>query len=279
MRSFLYLDEYKLLSFAAQTDGRPTEALPVAGPERRIAQEQAFAALESRLAEGGKLAEVDASRAFPDDGAPAFVRARGRAIVTDMAAIAATVSRFNELGEALTYVTNHNAIEQARNAFEAAQQLKDRNRKAVLTTQLRQATDIRKLAREAGLQQDADFLRNLHDLLVYGYGDHLETRVTPGEAGGRFFTAVLDRALLREAVGPLVRKYSRYTQLELTVVGLVTQRGDRPSGSPLPKVDAKNIKEGVGQIASLLADVERQFTGIAAEEVVLDPVAVYREAA
>jgi hypothetical protein len=147
----------------------------------------------------------------------------------------------------------------------------------VLSTQLRQATDIKKLAREAGLQQDADFLRNLQNLLAYGYGDHIEIRVTPGE-GGQFFTSVLDRAQLRDAIPALVRKYSRYTQQALTVVGLVTQRGDHPSTSPLPKVDAKNIKEGVAQIVSLLADVERQFTGIAEEETVLDPIAIYREA-
>jgi hypothetical protein len=267
VKSFLYLDEAKLHSFSAQAFEQGMPALPPAGPERRVALEQGFLRFEAWLAESGAL----------DGEEPSFAKARGKAIITDVPAVAATISRFNELGEALTYVTNHNAIEQAKNAFEAAQQLKDRNKKAVLSTQLRQATDIKKLAREAGLQQDADFLRNLQNLLAYGYGDHIEIRVTPGE-GGQFFTSVLDRAQLRDAVPALVRKYSRYTQQALTVVGLVTQRGDRPSTSPLPKVDAKNIKEGVAQIVSLLADVERQFTGIAEEEIVLDPIAIYREA-
>ena len=111
LRSFLYLDDYKLHSFASQAgalrDG-PPEFTSVA--QARVFEDSAFTALESKLQEMGKLATVKAGDSASLASAT-FIRVTGPATFTDVAAIKAHVEQFNKIGQAITYVSGYAEVQ------------------------------------------------------------------------------------------------------------------------------------------------------------------------
>jgi hypothetical protein len=297
LRQFLYLDEYKMYSLAAQMfDGLAEGAEDASGSENGAApvlaelagqrddwalQDYAYTVFERELGQRARVLEIDAGHAAEKLDDAAFVKVRGKAVITDLAAARETLGRFNEIGEALTYVTNAEAIGQAKEVLQKFAALKDRNKKAVMADQVKKAVDVQKLAREGGLRQDPDFLKHMGELLAHGLGEHVEMRLSPEAEGGRSFSAVLDRRYLRDEPFALVKKYARYTQASFTVVGLVSQFGSasgEAQRASLPQV-ARNIKEGLMIAINALVDVDKAFLGVADTEVVIDPIAVYREVA
>lgn len=74
----------------------------------------------------------------------------------------------------------------------------------------------------------------------------------------------------------IVHKYSRSTQRQFTVLGLVTQQGSRDDAAALPEVDpSEGIKQALRGFADYLRDMENLFSAPLANEVILDPIAIY----
>jgi hypothetical protein len=295
LRQFVYLDEYKMYSLAAQIfeglveDAAGTRQSAESGTrilaalekrrEDSALQDYAYTVFERELGQRSRVLEIDGGAPAENLADAGFVKVRGKAVITDLAAARDTLGRFNEIGEALTYVTNAEAIGQAKEVLQKFASIKDRNKKAVMADQVKKAADVQKLAREGGLRQDPDFLKHMGELVSHGLGQHVEIRLAPEGAGGRSFSAILDRRYLRDDAFALVKKYARYTLASFTVVGLVSQFGSasgEAERASLPQV-ARNIKEGLMIAINALVDVDKAFLGVADTEVVIDPIAVYRE--
>ena len=59
-----------------------------------------------------------------------FVKVRSRVVFNDMNLIKSTLENFNQIGEALAYITNFSHMEEVRQQFEkVAKNIKDRNQK------------------------------------------------------------------------------------------------------------------------------------------------------
>lgn len=282
LRSFLYLDDYKLHSFASQAgasrDG-PPQFTSVA--QARVFEDSAFTALEAKLEEMGKLAT-----AKPGDAASladaSFIRVTGLATFTDVAAIKAHVEQFNRIGQAITYVSGYAEVNQEITALrDQVARAKTGSEKGKLMHQMKELQSrTAKAAEFSGLRMDPDFLANLSLLLEYGFGGELHLRLTVNgsdEGDTLQFDAPLDRRFLRESDTSLVRKYARKTQKTLTMVGVVTQAGEVVPAPANPSLEGANMKQAVTQMVDGIAGVEGTFFGRRAHEVVVDPIAVYRE--
>ena len=96
------------------------------------------------------------------------------------------------------------------------------------------------------------------------------------------FSANLKREYLREDEHLLVRKYSRLPEKMFVLFGTIAQDPKKPeeegSESESTEVVApEHIKEAVMQIVEALSGVEQSFSGKLEKEIIIDPIALYRE--
>lgn len=92
------------------------------------------------------------------------------------------------------------------------------------------------------------------------------------------FSALLKRNHLREEEHLIVSKYSRYSEKDFIIFGTVTQSKDSQGDLPIEEeANPNDIKELLAQLIMKLSDVEKQFTGKRTNEIMIDPIAIYRE--
>ena len=210
----------------------------------------------------------------------AFVKVRATAIFNDMNMLKATIEGFNILGEALAYITNFEELSAARQQLAALEEsTSDRNKKALLRQRLKALGNIENLATSKGLRQDPKFLEKLAFLLDFGFRDQFEVRMVTEPYA---FSANLKREYLREDEHLLVRKYSRVPEKMFVLFGTIAQNPKKPEeeGSESEDVEIaapEHIKEAVMQIVEALSDVEQSFSGKLENEIIIDPIALYRE--
>ena len=151
--------------------------------------------------------------------------------------------------------------------------------KARLRQKLKALTNIESLAKSQGLRQDPDLLRNLGFLLNYGFEDQFEVQMNAAEYT---FSAILKREHLREDEDLLIRKYSRFPEKSFVLFGTVAQSPSKSTDVEEEEVNAEDadpqhLKEAVMRLVETLSAMEQSFSGKIANEIVIDPIALYRE--
>ena len=311
VKDFIYLDEYKMYSISSQIFEGITEYLidyqedakeeeephPIptgsgriiadilksesGTQEKKYLHDYSYTLFEDYLKEEDKILSFSAENIDEQidqiDNA-GFVKVRAKAIFNDMNILQSTIKNMNELGKALAYILNFTEIEKVRQQFEkAAEHTKDRNQKTKLRQQQKNMTNIRKLAKELGFNLDDDFINNLGSLLKYGFQDQFIVQMPIGQY---VFSADCKRGDLREDEHLLVRKYSRIAEKEFVLVGTVAQSSNdfsdyAETGDEGPK--PQHIKEAIMFFVEKLTVMESSFFGRLADEIIIDPIALYRE--
>ena len=203
---------------------------------------------------------------------------KGKVVFNDMQMIKSTIKDFNKIGKALAYITNFEKMEEVRNQFEkVVENTKDRNEKAKLRQRLKNTTNIEKLAKDQGLKQDNDFLEELSIVLDYGFQDQFMVQMLIGPYK---FSADCRRDDFRENEHLLVRKYSRLAEKEFVIVGTIAQSSNKTID--YQEVDdedsePQHLKEVVMNLVEALSVMESAFSGKLANEIIIDPIAIYRE--
>jgi hypothetical protein len=308
IRSFLYLDEYKLYSFSSQMFSGLTEHVvsfsnrsrehkehrepqskaqlvaeiaseQTGTAEKRFLHDHAYNLFERELESRKAIRDVGGDAVLSDFHKSGFVRVSGPAVVMDAHLVKNTVSRINEIAAAFSYVTSFKQVQEAREAaMAAADATRDRNARAKVNQQLKQLSP-ENLSKLSGMRLDEKYVKQLTYLLEYGYGDHLQLQIPVSlDAGGELLiSAVLKRGALRESEALLVQKYARVTDRPITLVGIPTQAGGAGASRSQKGEQPQKVKEVMAQMISHLSAVEESFTGRLDNEVILDPIAAYVE--
>ena len=261
--------------------------------EKRFLHDYAFTLFEKELESQQKVCKYDLTASEKDFNTLTpglIVRVKGAAIFNDIKAICNLIEKFNKFGEAVTYVTTHgDRVEEQKFVEQKLGQEKDRNRRAKIKASAKSLNNIQRLAKEAGLRLDDGYLENLKYLLDYGYSDHFELQIYPfvQQSDCPFFSALLKRDCLREDDSLLVKKYSRQAQGEFYLLGIVCQGPEvgrvesSENSEPIaPNEDSEpqHLRRAiVDNVVSALKSLEDSFTGRLSNEIILDPLAVYRE--
>lgn len=307
IRNFIYLDEEKMYSLSSQLfegvteyvlneslyeeENSETQKGPVGSgrilgdilkrsdrnSEKKFLNDYSYTLFEEKLLSDDKV--IDISEGSVDFQAlgngRSFVKVKARAVFNDINSINLNIENFNKMGKALTHITNFQEITQMKEQLEKAQaSTKDRNQRNKQKLQANSMVNLNKMAKEAGLQLDQGFLDDLAMVLAYGFQDQFEVQLECGES---IFSANLNRTFLREEVELLIRKYSRKTEVDFTLFGIVTQcKGDeveeRTEGA-----DPENMKMALMNMVSHIGYLESTFTGRLDNEVIVDPIALYTE--
>ena len=318
IRSFLYLDNYKMYSISSQIFEGLTEYIVTSngeeksesetqkGPigsgkvlgdiiqkssnqsEKRFLHDYSYNLFEKALVDKGKVLELEKSNIniqLDKLKDYSFIKVTGRVVFNDLKIIEDTLSNFNKIGEALGYVTRKAAYDEQISAIkDQAKLIPDKNQKAKALNLLKNATEFKKVLKEEGLMLDDDYIKHLSYIINYGYNQQFEIQIPLNDSC--LISAQLDRANLKDEEHRLIKKYSRETEKEFVLFGILTQidsESDRESllrdrKSELEGTDEEpNMKEAIMNLVRTMTGVEKSFTGKLDYEIIIDPISLYME--
>lgn len=315
IKNFLYLDEEKMYSLSSQifegvteyilsestneTEDAETQKGPIGSgrilgdilrqsdrqTEKKFLNDYSYTLFEKKLLDDKRvlgLSEISLEEQVEKlIKEKSFIKVKATATFNDMNSIKNTFVNFNEIGKALFYVTNYQAVSQAEEQLQAnIKEIKDKNRKSKIQSQAKNLGNIDRLAKESGMHMEPKFLQALSFLLSYGFQDQLEVQMKLGKI---IASANLKRSYLREEEQLMIRKYSRQTEVEFVLFGMVTQYQRIEVDEEVDEeVDMEgktpeNIKEALMNIVKNLTNMETKFTGRLNNEIIIDPIALYTE--
>lgn len=245
--------------------------------EKRFFHDYAYSLFEKELIERGLMSTIEDSVDFGDMLGKQFVKVKGKAYFNDYKALKDTFKRFNEIGSAIGYIQWHGPVGEALKQIDAAiNQTNDRNQKARVEHK-KNAIDglFKKYLEEQGLHVNEEFAENLIKIYDYGYKDMFSVHI-PYQLGNVVFASILNRECLKENEDSLIAKYSRRTEVEFTVVGLLTQCGGEKALID-PNVPEGSIKQASLNFTNIISNLEDTFSGRLGNEYIIDPIAIYRE--
>lgn len=321
LRSFIYLDNYKMYSISSQLFEGLTEYIvrtenhtkqesesqkgPVGSgrvladiiekntneTEKKFLHDFSYNLFEDTLINEQRVLELNANNI--DDEIEkisdfSFVKISGNVVFNDLKIIEETIKNFNKIGEAFGYVTQKAAYDEEIIKLKATlNNIQDRNQKAKAEAALKSKSDFKKILKELGLNLDEDFLKHAAYILDYGYNQQFEVQLPIKSSTDAFylFSAQLKRDNLKDDEIAIIKKYSRESEKEFKLFGIVTQRLTAESKKQIfeelkvnpENPEQPNMKEAIMNMVSLLTNLETTFTGKMNYEYVIDPIGLYIE--
>jgi hypothetical protein len=252
--------------------------------ERKFLHDYSYNLFEEKLFEDENVLQIETSNiatALVNLDDYEFIKVKGRLLFSDIKLISETINDLNKLGEAFVYITNFPNLEQLKQqSKDVLSQAKNRNNQAFAKRTSKKVDDLSPIARELGLNMDQGFLDRLKFVLNYGYKEQLEVKVYLSTDSGEnyyLFSAPLKRNYLKEEEHLIVSKFSRYSEKEFVIFGMITQ--SKGSQADLPIEQGRNpedIKQAISRMVLGILNIEKQFLGKVENEILIDPIAVYR---
>ncbi|MEI6856011.1 hypothetical protein [Psychrilyobacter sp.] len=310
IKSFIYLDEMKMNSIASQIfegliqnyvqteEQEKTETEQQKGPlysgkelgdilkiksqknENKFFHDYLYNMFEKKLFELDKVIDV---KDYSIDEMKKietlkFIKVKGKVTFNDSREVLKTISEFNNLGDAIAYMSLFDEKEKLDNEKNhRVSQEKDRNKKVKIEKMIKSKLNqsIKEYKKENNLEFDQEFIEKLKYITDYGLNDMFEIQLKKNSVD---FTSTLNREFLKESESFLINKFSRSTEAEITLFGIVTQTHDYiPSSKDSDDSNQGNFKEAFRHIVDSLIDIENAFVGKTLGEIIIDPIAIYAE--
>lgn len=305
IKSFIYLDENKMFSISSQLfegitkyilqedtasyeeqneqkgqflSGRFMADMMFQGTvksEMKYLHDFAFNLFEKELINRGLLYEVKSTDDIASLKDKGFVKITGQILFSDYGKMRDTIEHFNELGRAFGEIQLGGISQEMDEAIKQNNQIKDREKKNKQNQAIKAVKSrIDEYLKEAGLILSDQYIKNLSTIMQYGYRDNYEIRLNIPESE-LYCTAIINHAYLKEPEQILVSRYSRLTEKQFTIIGILTQVGNdktellQPTGN-----DMKNATQG---LTTQIANLEEQFNGRCTNEFIVDPIAIFTE--
>lgn len=311
IKNFIYLDEEKMYSLSSQifegiteyvlnesvTSNQDSESQkgPVGSgkiladviistskaTEKKFFHDHSFTLFENHLMEQKRVLDISSSSTTLESlqstiNKFSFIKVKAKATFNDVNKITELFSEFNTIGEAIAHITAFGRINELNAEYDLLKkQTADRNSKARIESELKQLTNLKALAKEHDLYQDQKFLDNVCLLTKYGFSDQFEITQSLGEV---LFTSCVKRDFLREKEDLLVKKYSRKTEREIVVLGIISQAFTKNNPEPQDdNINSYSMKAAILNMVEHLTNIENSISGKQEHEIVIDPIAVYFE--
>lgn len=307
IKSFIYLDEYKLASLSSQLfEGMTDYILKSAvdthtesatqkdsywkgskmgdaitagntSEEKRYLHDFAYTMFEKELFDRDKIYEITEQDTLETLSSKRIIKITGKAIFDDYQAIIDTLSNFNSIGEAIAYCSLTTEGQDLKSLFDSCPQPKDRNAKAkTKITQKVIQQKWREMLEIAGLRLEDEKINSLLTLLRFSFRGQMAFRIIQQKTD-IVALANLNKTYLRDPIEILIPRFSRKTEATLSLIGIVTQSGQDKAEYVPSLIDGEKMKPSVQNVISQLGDMEETFTGRLANELVVEPIAIYHE--
>lgn len=260
LRSFIYLDNYKMYSISSQLFEGLTEYIvrteniskreeenqkgPIGSgriladiiekntneTEKKFLHDYSYNLFEDALIKDNKVLEIDQNNIaekIKEISQFSFVKISGNLLFNDLKIIEDTINNFNGIGEALGYITQKEAFDQEMRIINKdLNKIQDRNQKSKVNSMMKSKSDFKKILKDLGLNMDETFLKHLAYILNYGYHQQFEVQLPIKSLENEFylFSAQLERNNLKDDEVSIIKKYSRETEKKFKLFGIVTQQ-------------------------------------------------------
>lgn len=256
IKSFIYLDNYKMYSISSQLFEGLTEYMVQSRgktysenesqkgrigsgklmadileeysnhSEKKFLHDYSYTLFEDELISSNRVLSIDKENidsSIEELENYHFVKITGQTVFNDSKMLAETLSKFNDFGAALGLMGMQEKQNQLDEWEEQVAQIKDRNKRAKAKRQLSKV-DMKKYLLKEGLNLDDRFLEKLVYLINHGYKSQFEVQLPfPSEIENYLFSCIINRDFLKDDEYRLIRKYSRETEKPFTLFGIVTQ--------------------------------------------------------
>lgn len=306
IKSFIYLDDNKMYSLSSQVfegitqyilnedvsatgEGQEQKGQLLSGrfmadmmfqrnakSEMRYLHDFAYNIFETELVSRGLLFEPIKETVIADLRDKSFIKVKGKIIFEDYEKILYTLQHFNEIGRAIGELSMQNEVRSLEeSATEKKKQTNDREKKNKISQIEKSARkQIDRILIEQGLMIDEKDKNNVLTVMNFGYHDNYEIRLSI-DGCDTLFTAIINQENLKETEQTLISKYSRLSEKEFTIVGIVTQSGNERA--IIPSIEGNEMKKATIDLIGRIDGLEEQFNGRTDNECIIDPIAIYTE--
>jgi len=259
LRSFIYLDNYKMYSISSQlfeglteyivqtNNERKTEEESQKGPigsgrlladiiekntnqtEKKFLHDYSYNLFEDTLKLENRVLEIDLDNInenIKKINEFSFIQVSGNVVFNDLKIIEDTIKNFNHIGGALGYITQKAEYdEEVKKLKDSFKDITDRNQKAKVNSLLKSKTNFKKYLIESGLNLEEDYIKNLAYILDYGYNQQFEVQIPIRAEDNSYhlFSAQLKRENLKDDEHSIIKKYSRESEKKFVLFGILTQ--------------------------------------------------------
>ena len=263
--------------------------------ERKYLHDYSYTRFENELDNSDKIVRITVDNAedtIHQVSGTKFVAVQGKLAFHDIDAVRNVLSKFNELGEAISYVSAFPPTPTGANDNQgkAGGPRRGGGQSSRSETNRRLAI-AKEEAKSAGMALDPTYVKKLGEILDLGYEGLFYVSL---DVGPYVFTATVQRQNFREPDELLIRKYARFSGQDFVLVGAVVRglMDFDADHKPAPNVllgdpgsetlgsqafEISDLRDSVENFTGILDSFDRIFSGKRANEVVLDPIALYRE--
>lgn len=306
IKSFIYLDDNKMYSLSSQVfegitqyilkedvnvygEGQEQKGQLLSGrfmadmlfqrnakSEMRYLHDFAYNLFENELVSRKLLFESVKETKITELKDKSFIKVKGKIIFENYAKILYTLEHFNAIGRAVGELSMQEALHTMEESMaEMKKKTNDREIKNKVC-QINKATrnQFDKILIENGLMIDEKIKGNILTVMDFGYRDYYEIRLSV-EGSTTLYTAIINQDNLKETEQTLISKYSRLSEKEFTIVGIVTQCGNERA--IVPSIEGNEMKKATINLIERIDGLEEQFNGRTDNECIIDPIAIYTE--
>lgn len=244
--------------------------------EMRYLHDFAYNIFEAELVSRGLLFESVKETDITDLRDKSFIKVKGKIIFEDYEKILYTLQHFNEIGRALGELSLKKDIQSLKESVtEMKKQTNDREKKNKISQIEKTARkQVDRILIEQGLMIDEKDKDNVLTVMNFGYHDYYEIRLSI-DGCDTLYTAIINQENLKETEQTLISKYSRLSEKEFTIVGIVTQCGNERA--IVPSIEGNEMKKATIDLIEKIDGLEEQFNGRTDNECIIDPIAIYTE--
>ncbi|MCD5977242.1 DUF6414 family protein [Pseudomonas quasicaspiana] len=306
MKSFIYLDQYKMYSLSSQlmegvtdyilkeskstqTDTEQQKGHVASGRimaeiiesasasyEKKFLHDYAYSLFENKLVAENKISDIkyddDLQSVASGVGNCKIIRVKSRAKFVDSLEIVKSLRSMQEVTQSLGIITSNDFREEIADLINklSGEVGAKKSELAQLRDRLKAASNPNNYGDQSG--NSRFYQKHLADVVEYGFQGGLDFSMLLATMQ---VTADLNRDNLRESIDSIVKKYSRISEVEFVMLGVVTQCGQRDGDEDLTMIDDGNLKGAISNTISALSAFESTFSGRLQSEIIVDPIAIY----
>jgi hypothetical protein len=310
VRSFVYLDEYKMYSLSSQlmegvtdfvlkesqrkesgseeqkgpmTSGRKLAEIietTSANVEKRFLHDYAFSIFEEKLTESNKIITLTDVSTYDDVSLDAnkrrIVRVKAKASFLDAAEVMASLATLVDMQDALSIIV---ANERREEILSEMPLLSSSSKKGALAALKHELESLSKSQITPVVAANSRLhYKNLSMILQHGFKNRLDIIMDLSDCRVK---ADLKRQCLKDSEDFIFKTYSRFASVEMVMLGIVTQCNEvNESEGPIglsPEESDLNMSELILNSTKAIHDLESHFTRARVNQVIVDPIAVYLE--
>lgn len=197
-----------------------------------------------------------------------FIKSTGVVSITDPVALTSLTKEFNKLTDHLGYVTGAGEINELHAKLKELQK-NNKQQIAEIRSKIKHLEDELEFVRSCANQKYHD---SLAEILEFSYGTEIEINQSMGEY---IVSGFFEREFLKQSVSTILKRYSRKTVTEFTILGILTQfKTDEWS---IPDVGFNDFRGAIKELNQANYNVEKSFLDVADKELILEPIAMYTE--